>query len=63
MSYYDDYENDSWSGTNGYGERIINPEAYYQAVNEDRYGFNSNYSEHQRDNYYSSNADIYGFDE
>ena len=26
---------------NGYGERIHNPEAYYRAVREDRYGYNS----------------------
>ena len=27
--------------TNGYGERIYNPEAYDRAVAEDRYGYNS----------------------
>lgn len=56
MNYYDDYgyENDNWSGTNGFGEEIQNPDAYYRAINEDRYGFNSNYSERQRDNYYGS---------
>ena len=26
---------------NGYGERIYNPNAYYNAVNQDRYGYNS----------------------
>ena len=25
---------------NGYGERIHNPDAYYRAVREDRYGYN-----------------------
>ncbi len=53
------FENNSeeWSGTNGYGNEIYNPEAYYQAVNENRYGFNSDYSEHQRDNYYENYHD------
>lgn len=54
MSYYENYYDNEWSGTNGYGEKIHNPNAYYKAVNEDRYGFNSEYSEHQRDNYYGN---------
>ena len=28
--------------TNGYGQPIYNPDAYYRAVREDRYGYNSN---------------------
>ena len=32
MTYYE----------NGYGQPIYNPEAYYQAVREDRYGYNRN---------------------
>ena len=35
MSKYSNYP------TNGYGERIYNPDAYYRAVSEDRYGYNS----------------------
>ena len=27
---------------NGYGEPIYNPEAYFKAVREDRYGYNQN---------------------
>ncbi len=59
MSFYDDfYEDSDWSGTNSFGERIINPDAYYKAVDENRYGFNSEYSEHQRDNYNERNRDF-----
>ena len=28
--------------TNGYGQPIYNPKAYYKAVREDRYGYNRN---------------------
>jgi hypothetical protein len=55
--YYEDnfcIEENAWSGTNGYGEVIYNPEAYYKAVNEDRYGFNSDYAEDQRDKFHEN---------
>ncbi len=32
--------------TNGFGEQIYNPEAYFRAVEEDRYGFSSNNNSH-----------------
>ena len=47
-------DNDEWAGTNCHGEEIRNPEAYYKAVNEDRYGFNSEYAEDQRDKFYGN---------
>ena len=28
--------------TNGYGQPIYNPKAYYKAVRKNRYGYNSN---------------------
>lgn len=53
MRYFDDEFNESgWTGVNGFGETIRNPEAYYQAVREDRYGFNSNYTLDQYEKYY-----------
>ena len=43
---------------NGYGERIYNPDAYYQAVSEDRYGYNS-YNSGFSDGYSCGYADGY----
>ena len=46
MSRYSNYP------TNGYGERIYNPDAYNRAVSEDRYGYNSDrYSRDYNDRY------------
>ena len=43
---------------NGYGERIHNPDAYYRAVAEDRYGYSS-YKQGWNDGYSSGYADGY----
>ena len=43
---------------NGYGERINNPDAYYQAVSEDRHGFNS-YNSGWSDGYSCGYSDGY----
>tara|TARA_B100000674_G_scaffold478905_1_gene476606 strand:+ start:1461 stop:1619 length:159 start_codon:yes stop_codon:yes gene_type:complete len=45
-------EENEWNGENYFGEKIHDPEAYYQAVKEDRYGFNSDYTLDQMDKYY-----------
>lgn len=45
--------------TNGYGERIFNPDAYFNAVAEDRYGFNS-YNNGYKDGYNDGFSDGYG---
>ena len=43
---------------NGYGERIYNPDAYYQAVSEDRHGYNS-YNSGWSDGYSCGYSDGY----
>ncbi len=43
---------------NGYGERIYNPGAYYQAVTEDRYGYSS-YNSGWSDGYSCGYSDGY----
>ena len=48
MSYY----------RNGYGERIHNPDAYYRAVAEDRYGYSS-YNRGWHDGYSCGYSDGY----
>ena len=53
--------------TNGYGEPIHSPKAYYRAVREDRYGYssynrnssNSSYSSGWNDGYSCGYADGY----
>ena len=49
--------------TNGLGERIHNPEAYYRAVAEDRYGYrkskSSSYKKGWNDGYSYGYADGY----
>jgi len=52
-SNYDNYE------TNGNGERIYFPDAYHQAVSEDRYGYNS-YNQGWGDGYSCGYGDGYG---
>ena len=43
---------------NGNGERIYNPDAYYQAVSEDRYGYSS-YNHGWSDGYSCGYSDGY----
>ena len=45
--------------TNGFGERIYSPDAYYNAVAEDRYGFGS-YNSGWSDGYSCGYSDGYG---
>ena len=49
--------------TNGLGERIYNPKAYYKAVSEDRYGYsrnrNNSYKVGYRDGYSHGYVDGY----
>ena len=52
MSRYSDYP------TNGYGEPIYNPDAYYRAVSEDRYGYRS-YNNGWNDGYSCGYSDGY----
>tara|TARA_B100000315_G_scaffold228973_1_gene238207 strand:- start:264 stop:443 length:180 start_codon:yes stop_codon:yes gene_type:complete len=52
MSRYSDYP------TNGYGERIYNPDAYNRAVAEDRYGYSS-YNNGWNDGYSCGYSDGY----
>ena len=44
---------------NGYGERIHNPKAYYEAVSEDRYGYSS-YNRNSSNSYSNGWNDGYG---
>ena len=62
-NYFNECDRDEWTGNNGHGERIRNPEAYYQAVREDRYGFNSDYTLDQYDKYQGGNSSRYDHDE
>ena len=43
---------------NGYGQPIYNPDAYYQAVTEDRYGYSS-YNHGWSDGYSCGYSDGY----
>lgn len=60
MNRYKKYNN---VPTNGFGERIYNPRAYYKAVSEDKYGYsssnNSNYNRGWNDGYSQGYADGY----
>ena len=51
LNFYSECDRDDWNGHNGHGERIRNPSAYYRAVEEDRYGFNSDYTVGQYSKY------------
>ena len=57
------YKNNNKYLTNGFGERIHNPRAYYKAVSEDRYGYrslnNSSYNRGWNDGYSKGYADGY----